>query len=87
MTVVVKKFFADWCIPCKLLTPILDEVSQEFPSVSFEKIDVEKDIKTTTDYDIRNLPTVLIFKSNEEVARLSGVKPITVYKKAIAEAL
>lgn len=67
----VVDFWAEWCGPCKKLAPVFEEVSEEV-DVSFGKVDMEKNQQLGTKSGVRALPTILIFKNGEEVARKSG---------------
>ncbi|MFQ3275452.1 MAG: thioredoxin [Candidatus Nanohaloarchaea archaeon] len=67
-------FWADWCQPCKKLAPIFEEVSEEIEGVNFGKVDMEEHQQLGTSMGVRALPTMVIMKGDEEVARTSGVK-------------
>jgi thioredoxin len=67
-------FWADWCQPCKKLAPIFEEVSEEVDDANFGKVDMEENQNIGTQMGVRALPTILIMKGDEEVARVSGVK-------------
>lgn len=72
---VIIDFFADWCGPCKVLTPKLEELSKQYEGViTFAKFNVEEeeDEDTLTNLSIRNLPTLLFYKNGEVVDRVSG---------------
>ena len=66
-------FWAEWCGPCKKLSPIFNEVSEEVDSVKFGKVDMQENQQLGTQFGVRALPTLLIVKNGEEVARSSGV--------------
>lgn len=70
--VVLVDFFATWCGPCRMLAPILDEISAEFSDVTFLKVDVDENPALANTYEIRNLPTLLVFKDGKVVARNVG---------------
>lgn len=59
---VVVKFTASWCAPCRVLTPILLEAEKDHPHIVFYEIDVEAEPDLAEDYEVRSLPTTLIFK-------------------------
>jgi thioredoxin 1 len=67
-------FFADWCGPCKPLTPVLEQVKEELgDAVKIIKIDVDKNQPLAAKYQVRGVPTMLLFKNGKQVWRESGV--------------
>ena len=66
-------FFANWCGPCKMLSPIVDEVSNEINDVKFIKVDVDKSPDIAQTYGIMSIPTLIIFKEGKPVAKQMGL--------------
>ena len=71
--VVLVDFFANWCMPCKMLSPVLEEASELFgDKVSIYKVDVDKDSDIARRYGVMSIPTVILFKDGVEVKRYTG---------------
>ena len=69
-------FWAIWCGPCSIVSPIMEEISQEFDGkVKVGKVNVDNEIKTANEYGIQNIPTIMIFKQGKEAERILGAVP------------
>jgi len=85
---VLVDFWATWCGPCRMVAPIIDELSAEFDGRAIiGKVDVDANQDFPSKFGIRNIPTVLIFKNGEVIGRQVGVAPKDTYAKAIEAAL
>jgi thioredoxin 1 len=73
MAVRLKDFYADWCGPCKTQDPILEEVSEDYPDVAFEKVNVDEEQDVANEYQVRSLPTVVVENDDGVVQRFVGV--------------
>lgn len=81
---VMVDFWAAWCGPCRMVGPIIEEVSQEYDGKAVVgKVDVDANQQFAAKYGVRNIPTVLVFKDGEIVSRQVGVSPKKVYTEAI----
>ena len=68
-------FYADWCGPCKALSPIIDEIAKSQTHITVGKVNVEEEKELATKYRVRSIPTMVIFKNGKEVNRLIGFLP------------
>ena len=69
-------FWAEWCGPCKTIAPILEEfASEQSDKFVIGKLDVASNVATATKFSVMSIPTLLLFKDGEVIARLVGAKP------------
>lgn len=83
MSLVIKKYFGDWCNPCKSIAPMIRGLVQEYPSISLVEIDIDEERDISEKNNIRSVPTIVFEKNGIEVGRLSGIHPKTSYTKII----
>lgn len=75
-TPVLVDFYADWCQPCKMLAPVLKQLVDEEPElVKVLKIDVDKNQKAASSFQIQGVPTLILFHRGKQIWRASGVYP------------
>ena len=87
-TPVLVDFWADWCAPCKMIAPIVEELATEYDgSVRFAKLDVDSNPKTATTYGVRGIPTLLVFKDGSPVDTVVGAVPKAVLKSRLDQAI
>lgn len=81
---VMVDFWAAWCGPCRMVGPIIDELSNEYDGKAVVgKVDVDANQEFAAKYGVRNIPTVLVFKNGELVGRQVGVAPKQTYAEAL----
>jgi thioredoxin 1 len=72
--VVLADFYSDSCIPCKRMSPLLNQIEEEFENLKVVKVNVNFDKEVAENYSVQSVPTVLFFKQGEEVDRNIGVQ-------------
>lgn len=68
-------FYADWCGPCKMIAPVIEEVAQERQDVAVGKLNVDTDPELAAKYGVMSIPTLIVFKDGQEISRVSGYRP------------
>lgn len=85
---VLVDFWADWCAPCKMIAPIVEQLAGEFDGkVKFTKLDVDSNPKVATTYGIRGIPTLLIFSGGSPVDQVVGAVAKAVLKGRLEKAV
>lgn len=74
--VVFVDFFANWCGPCKMLAPIVEQLADKHPEVKVVKIDVDQEQSLAMEYQVQSIPTLITFKNGQPVARQLGFMPL-----------
>lgn len=78
-------FYADWCGPCRMLTPVLEQVAKDMQGkVVVAKLDIDKNQKVAGGYQVTSVPTMILFKDGKEAGRLVGLRDVEGVKKFIA---
>jgi thioredoxin 1 len=72
---VVVDFWAEWCGPCRMVAPVLDELSREHGEVRFVKLNVDENPSTAAQYRITSIPTLNVFSGGQVVKQVIGAKP------------
>lgn len=85
---VLLDLWAPWCAPCRIIAPVLEELSSEFAGrVRIAKLNIDENKATAARFNVRSIPTLLIFKSGREVDRLIGVLPKSEIIRRLQQAL
>lgn len=80
---VLVDFYADWCGPCKMAAPILDELSQEQDKVTILKLNVDENNELAQKYNVMSIPTIIAYDKGKEVNRQTGFAGKQGYQKMI----
>lgn len=85
---VLVDFWAEWCGPCRMVGPVIDELSEDFEGKAIiGKLDVDSNQISAAKYGVKSIPTVLLFKDGEMISKQVGVAPKQTYEDAINSAL
>ena len=69
-------FYADWCVPCKMMAPIVKEMAEKYGGkVKVGKMNIEENPDTTTEYGIMSIPTFILFQNGKKVSSVTGAVP------------
>lgn len=83
-TVVVADFWAEWCGPCRMVGPSIEQLAEEYAGkAAIGKVDIEENDDLATQYAIRNIPTVLFFKNGQLVDKMVGAAPKSAYEEKL----
>ncbi len=80
-------FFADWCGPCKMLGPILEKLDEEYPDVTFVKVNVDDNMELAEKFGIMSIPAVYVFKNGEVLNKMVGFSDEGGVRRFIDEAI
>lgn len=81
---VIVDFSAEWCGPCRMVSPIIHELAEEYAGrIVAGELNVDENPAITAEFRVRNIPTVLFFKNGEQVDKQIGAAPKTAYKSII----
>ena len=81
--IVFADFYADWCGPCRITSPIIEELSEEMKEIKFVKINVDKNQSLAQQYNIFSIPTFIIFKDGKKIHEFVGARDKEGFKAEI----
>lgn len=72
---VLLDFWASWCMPCRMLSPVVDEIAEETPSVKVGKVNVDEQRELAEQFNVMSIPTLIVFKDGKVTDQSVGVRP------------
>lgn len=82
---VVIDFYGEWCMPCLMLAPVIEELASKLKTIKFVKVDVDENKKLSAKFNITSIPCLVIFKNGKEVERITGALPEEVLEEKIGK--
>ncbi len=81
-------FFAEWCGPCRMISPVIEEIANSLKDkASFGKVDIDKQVKLASEYQVTSIPTLVLFKDGKEIDRIVGLRDEKALKEFVEKAL
>jgi thioredoxin 1 len=84
---VVVDFFGEWCMPCLMISPIIDELAEQMKEVKFVKIDIDENRALANSLNVSSIPCLIIFKKGKEAGRIIGAQSQEAIEEKIKEYL
>jgi thioredoxin 1 len=81
--VVFVDFWAPWCGPCLLMTPVLERMAQKYPNIKFCKVNTTQNMEKAGKLGISGIPCVIVFREGKEIERLIGFRPGPVFEGSV----
>jgi len=85
--IVLVDFYADWCGPCRMLEPVVEELAQEMAGkITVAKLDTDRSVAIAAEYEVTSIPTLIVFKNGQPVKRVVGLKDLDALRKLVTDA-
>lgn len=84
---VLVDFWAEWCGPCRLVSPILEEIDRETDAITVAKLNIDENPRTPAQFDVMSIPTMILFKDGVEKKRIVGARPKAAILQELSEYL
>lgn len=84
---VVVDFWATWCGPCRMVSPVLEKIAQDHPEIELVKVDIDANPVVASEYQVRSIPFMIVFQNGKRVKEVIGAKPRAALLKEFADYL
>lgn len=81
---VLLDFWATWCMPCKMIAPVVDEIAKEIPNIKVGKVNIDEQPELASSFNVMSIPTLALMKDGKIVKTMVGVKPKASILKMLA---
>lgn len=81
---VLLDFWATWCMPCKMIAPVVDEIAKEIPNIKVGKVNIDEQPELASSFNVMSIPTLAVMKDGKIVKTMVGVKPKASILKMLA---
>ncbi len=81
--IVIVDFFAEWCMPCLMMSPIIEELAGRFKDIKFAKINVDENHEIAAKFGISSIPCMIVFQEGKEIDRIIGALPPEILEEKI----
>ena len=68
-------FYADWCGPCQMISPFIEQIANEHPEYVVAKVNVDEETELAAQYDVRGIPLLMVFENGEVIRQAAGTRP------------
>lgn len=80
---VIIDFYAEWCMPCLIIEPVIEELANKFSQIKFARVNVDENQNLSSKFSINSIPCIIVFKQGKEVERILGALPQEVLEEKI----
>jgi len=84
---VVIDFYAEWCMPCLMLAPVIEELASKIKTIKFARVNVDENKSLSAKFNITSIPCLIVFKEGKEVERITGALPEEVLEEKLKKHL
>jgi len=80
---VVIDFYAEWCMPCLMIAPVIEELASKFTKIKFARVNIDENHSLSSKFDVSSIPCLILFKKGQEIDRIIGALPEEVLEEKI----